>query len=1056
MVHDLDGNFLYANQKTIALHGYSREEFLKLKLQNLNVPESAALIRPRIDALMRRGEISFEVQHFRKDGTRIPLLVNVKRGQWGGKDVFVSIATDITRQKWAEEEKDTKLAEETTERARVESELRSSEEKFHSLVRNIPDVIWTSDENGNTPYINEGVTKVFGFTPEEIVTTPDLWFSRIHRDDLEGVKKAYEELVKHNTLFDIEYRLQRKDGAWIWVHDRASNVYTKGNIRYVDGIFRDITEHKRIEDALQKSEAYYRSLFVNSFYGIVATGPDFKFQQVNNAFCKMLEYNAEELIGKKDILDVTYPEDRISCKELLGKVISREVDHFILEKRYVAKSGRIVNAINFCQGIYDGTGRYIGGSVSILDITDRKLAEEELLRHRDHLEELVKERTRELEVKNTKFAEEITERKRVESALRESEKIFRTLTVSSPNMIFINQGGRIVYVNRRCLEMMGYSQDELYDPHFDFMRLIAPEYWESIRDRFRRHATGAEVSSMEYTLVTKDGRRIAALYDSRLIPYQGKSAILGVVTDITERKRAEISLRESEAQLKDAQRLGRIGSWELDLETNKITWSDETFRLYDRDPALGPPTIGEEAGYYSQEQNQRLREYADRANLEGKSYKYDLEATLQSGRHVLFSATMQPIKNADGRVIKLFGTVQDITERKQAEEELRESEERYRLLFERVSDIIIVMDVTGLVLSISPSVSRILGQDPKEIEGRKFWDLSILAPRITERAKERFSKINLKASNTGISNTPIIWEMRTKTGRMVVLEILATPIIKDGKPTLIISVARDITARKIEEEKLRQIEQERQSYLEKTLQISDLKSSLITQAAHELKTPLTAILGWGELLFLTKTQGKSVDATFDIEDLETIVRNAERLNDIINEFLDVGRIESGKFGINKESIDFSEIIESATRAVNYLATQKSISLITVTAPPVRISVDQRRMEQVLINILSNAIKYSPEHTRVTIETGVIETSGRKMFEVQVIDEGYGFTPEELAEATTPFGKVYTRQDQKRFVPGTGLGLFISRRIIEQHGGTLAIRSEGANKGTQVKILLPLG
>ncbi len=632
-VHDYAGNFLYANQKTIDLHGYSRAEFLRLNLRDLDVPESAALIQSRMEELRARGEVSFEVEHFRKDRSRIPLLVTIKRGKWAGREVILSTATDIT-----------------------------------------------------------------------------------------PLKRA---------------------------------------------------------------------------------------------------------------------------------------------------------------------------------------------------ETLVKERTRALEVKNDALACEIAERRRAEDALRESEKIFRTLAESSPNMIFISQGGRIVYVNQRCVEVMKYAPEEFYDPRFDFMNLIAPEHWDIIQNLLRRHAAGEEVPPTEYAVINKDGTRVEAMYGSRLIHYLGKPAILGVITDITRRKRAEEALRQSEARLKDAQALGRIGNWEFDLATRKITWSEQTYKLYERDRASGPPTPEEEARYYPIGQEQKIREHARLAMEKGQGATYDLEVNLPSGKTAFFSATLQPVKDARGQVVKLFGTVQDVTERKK-------------------------------------------------------------------------------------------------------------------------------------------IELERQELLEKTLQISDLKSSLITQAAHELKTPLTPILGWGNLLLSAKQQGKNLDATFDIEDLETIVRNAERLDALINDFLDVGRIEGGKLDLVQRQVNFQEILDTARQAVDYLAVHKGTAILLETAPFPELTLDRRRMEQVLVNLLSNSIKYSPDHGRVTVRTSRVDVKGRPMLRVQVIDEGYGFTPEELAEATTPFGKAYTRQEQKRAVQGTGLGLFISRRIVEQHGGSLAIRSAGANKGTEVEILLPLG
>ncbi len=511
--------------------------------------------------------------------------------------------------------------------------------------------------------------------------------------------------------------------------------------------------------------------------------------------------------------------------------------------------------------------------------------------------------------------------------------------------------------------------------------------------------------------------------------------------EIAERKHAEEALQESEARLKETQELGRIGCWGYEVETQRITWSNQTYRLYERDPALGPPTAEEEANYYAKEQLQKIREYAFIAVAEGKKFKYDLEAKLPSGKRVLFFATMQPVKDTSGRVVKLFGTVQDITESKLAEEQLRQMNQFLDTIIENIPLIITVKDAPTLTYQL---VNRTFEQQIKtknaNIVGKTAHDL--FSPSEAEN-------INSNDRLVIQGKRPHEFEGRlTRTGRIYRTKKL--PILDaEGEVKYLLSIADDVTEQK-------QIEQEREALLEKTVQISDLKSSLITQAAHDLKTPLTSILGWGELLYNEQKQRKNMDKTSDFEGIETIMRNAERLNNIINDFLDVNRIDSGKLEITKQSIDFRELIENATRAVYFLAAQKNITISSEMAPADPVSVDRRRMEQVIINLLSNAIKYSPECTRVTIKTGPADVGGHKMFQVQVIDNGYGFTPAELADAMNPFGKAYTQQEQKRAVHGTGLGLFISRRIVEQHGGTLGIQSEGVNKGTQVELLLPLG
>jgi PAS domain S-box-containing protein/putative nucleotidyltransferase with HDIG domain len=190
--------------------------------------------------------------------------------------------------------------------------------------------------------------------------------------------------------------------------------------------------------------------------------------------------------------------------------------------------------------------------------------------------------------------------------------------------------------------------------------------------------------------------------------------LVGNVHDITERKRAEEALRESERRLKEAQAMGRIGDWKFDIDNQKITWSDQVFELYERDPGLGAPTPEEEATYYSPEQARILREYAHRSIETGQEFEYDLEVKLPSGRTGYFSACMHPIKDESGRVVELFGTVQDITKRKRAEEALRESEERYRSLFDRVPVGLYRTTPAGQILDANPALVQMLGYPDQE------------------------------------------------------------------------------------------------------------------------------------------------------------------------------------------------------------------------------------------------------------------------------------------------------------------------------------------------------
>ncbi len=180
------------------------------------------------------------------------------------------------------------------------------------------------------------------------------------------------------------------------------------------------------------------------------------------------------------------------------------------------------------------------------ELKERKRAEEELQKAHDELELRVKERTADLFAANEQLQREIIERKQAEEVLRESEEKFRSLAEQLPNMIFINKKGRIIYVNRTCEEIVGYNKEEFYYPDFDFLTLIAPEFLDMIKENFRKHLEGKEVPPYEYVILTKEGKRIDAILTTKLIRYEGESAILGIVTDITERKKMEEELFRTE------------------------------------------------------------------------------------------------------------------------------------------------------------------------------------------------------------------------------------------------------------------------------------------------------------------------------------------------------------------------------------------------------------------------------------------------------------------------------------------------------------------------------
>ena len=273
------------------------------------------------------------------------------------------------------------------QKQRAENELRESETRFRRIAESIPDVIWTSDENGNTSYISPIVEGIYGYTPEEICGGGhELWFGRIHKDDIEKVKSAYNAFLTGGKKFDLEYRIQKKDGQWIWLHDRSFNITRKDGRIYGEGFFSDITERKLAEEALRKSEERYRELWKNAPVGYHISNSDGIITDVNNAELRMLGYTAEEIIGRS-MFDFIVPEERANARERLRKRIAGGKVPAQIERALLRKDG--TRAYTYVEDVseYDSEGRIISIRAVTIDISERKETEQELAKIQ-RLEEL--------------------------------------------------------------------------------------------------------------------------------------------------------------------------------------------------------------------------------------------------------------------------------------------------------------------------------------------------------------------------------------------------------------------------------------------------------------------------------------------------------------------------------------------------------------------------------------------------------------------------------------------------------------------------------------------
>ncbi len=315
-VHDLNGNFIYTNKKNLELHGFTEEELMQMNLSDFNLPESRKLIKTRIEQIKENGEATFEVAHYRKDGTTFPLKLYVKMIDWSGKPAMLSIGTDI---------EDIRKAEQA---------LRESEKKYRQLTENMSDIVWTADMNLKTNYVSPSVKKIFGFPPEQHIARS---LKEKHPpDSLRKLREAFAEEIKKETDPDtdpqrtrlLEVQQYHADGRELWVSMNISAIRDKNGVMTgVQGITRDITENKIASEALRESEEKYRQLFNNMTQGFAlhevindkdGNPVDYRYLDVNPAFEQLTGFKAGTIIGRT-VLEVM-PETEPYWIDIFGSV----------------------------------------------------------------------------------------------------------------------------------------------------------------------------------------------------------------------------------------------------------------------------------------------------------------------------------------------------------------------------------------------------------------------------------------------------------------------------------------------------------------------------------------------------------------------------------------------------------------------------------------------------------------------------------------------------------------------------------------------------------------
>jgi len=674
-----------------------------------------------------------------------------------------------------------------TDRLRAEEVLRESEERLRAIVENAWDGVFILDENYHVLFYSPSLAKITGYTPEVWTgRTPDQW--PIHPDDLASMATRLETLKSRtgSTIADVRIRFKHKDGSWRLAEATGRNLLHDPKVKGIVVNFRDITDRVQVEEDLKTSEERFRTLIEKATDVVIVLDATGKITYQSPSLERVTGYGYNEWVDKSLSELLIHPDDLPSLVSLLERVLTQP--------------GTTVEGVTARYKHKDGSWHTLEATVTNM-LGDPKV--------------------------NGLVANfhDITERKRTEEALKDSEAKYRRVFESTQTAMEIisMETGLVVLANEAIARTFGFkSPADMVGQ--DSMNYLRPEDVGWVSSRMARALTEdiwQEVA--ELPVRTNDGRWIWISATAVQTEYHGKPALLLSILDITRRKQAEETLRESEVKyrLLTEKTNDLIWTTDLDLRTTYVSPSIEKMLGFTPDERLGQTQESQVTPDSLRRAQEALLEHLalerDPKADPHRTLRIEMEYYRKDGSTVWLENQVSGIRDANGNPIGLHGVARDISERRKAEQALKESEGHYRLLADNALDVIWVTDANLKITYASPSATSLLGYSPEEITVRSLDRL--LTTDSLALMIQVFQDDMAREESTpgGLGKRTVEMEVVCKDGSTLWLEAAINPVRDpEGRLTGFQGACRDISKRKHAQEALKASEERFRTLIEKS------------------------------------------------------------------------------------------------------------------------------------------------------------------------------------------------------------------------------------------------
>ena len=926
-VTDLNGNIVECNQATVALHGYeSKEELIgKNSLELIAKKDHKRAIEGLKETLEHGSTKNLEYTFLTKDGSEFPAELNasVVRDASGKPEYFMAMTKDITERKKAEEE------------------MRKSE----VILQNITDSIIVTDLQGRITSWNEGASKIFGFSAKEMLGENIAKVSK--PKEREQVAPAQLEQVRKGVLFSGEWEGVRKDGEPVWLMLTTKLLKnSQGETIGMIGVGKDITERRKAEKETE-------------------------------SMAKFPAQNPEPVLRISSDGTLLYANQ--ASQNLLKESQSKKDRTLIEASSRHAADALSSNEHSFFEGEHDGR-IFLFNVVPVASEGYANL-----------------------------YVTDITERKQMEKQLKESEEKYRNLVENCQDAIaIVNFKGNVLFANKAAERLTGYTLKEGKGLN---IRVVTPKrYWPKSVAMLLKARMGKPIPYFEYELKRKDGTIVPVETGGQAIFEDGKPVAIQIITrEVTERRKTEEALRQSEEKHRDLFENAMDVILTLDLKGSITAVNNSVLRFgYKKEDLVGKNLLD----FVSKEYWPAvMRDFSKVAR--GEPAKNETELVVPAGKILVEYHAGAIVKENNVAGVQI--NIRDVTERKKSEELLRESEERFRGLFESIQDPVgIFVGREGRLIDYNTAFKKSSGYTDEELKGKAFLDF--VHPddhaMVLEKYQTKYSEEEL----------PLAYEIRgmNKKGESIPLELSVSTYKKKGKVIGIEVIHRDLTERKKAEKERREIMEKVQMMNEKLRVVGGL-------TRHDVNNKLTALTG-NVYLARKKLSGNSEVLDY-LKQVEASIEQTVRIFDFAKAYEVLG----------VEELAYVDVEKTVDEAVSLFPSLKDIKVVndchglTVLADSL--------LSQLFCNLIDNSLKYGEKTQQIRVYH---KKPSADQLEIVYEDDGVGI-PDNMR--SNLFKEGFTSGK------GTGYGLFMMKRIIEVYGWD--IQETGIQgKGVRFVITMP--